>query len=356
MVQFRDNLELSKARCNAWWEGELIDRPPVLIHAPKRGGSPYTDPDGETLEQWWTDPGHVLPRLKHELYNTAWLGDAFPLIFPVSVKMPAHLEQYLGAPMKFVGKETTWSDSIINNWENVPDFLLCEDNHYWQQTKTLLDAAVTMIKDSNLEAFIAGPDLNGPTEVLSGLRGPQNLAMDFYDHPDKIKPALRKIQDAWFTAYEYTSNKANECGGWFTWLKVWSDIPAVDLQSDVSCLLSKEIFDEYFLPLIREQTEQIPRTLYHLDGPDAIRHMDSILSLPELNVLQWIQGAGAGPMTDWVELLQKAQNAGKSLWIACEPEEVEILMKFLKPEGCLYITDCKTEEEGLRLYERLERS
>ena len=82
-------------------------------------------------------------------------------------------------------------------------------------------------------------------------------------------------------------------GGWFFWMRIWSDRPAVDLQSDVSCLVSRELFDEYFLPFIEQQTAWAERTVYHLDGPGAIRHLDSLLALPRLTAIQWVPGAGA---------------------------------------------------------------
>ena len=348
--------DMAKKRMNAWWEGEIIDRPPVIMTAPKQGGVPYSGPDTDNLDDWWTNPSYVVPRWKHHLENTAWLGEAFPMVTPLWTRMVSITCQYLGAPNRYMDKQTTWSGPVIEDWETRAKLEIKEDNAFWVKTLTLIKEMQKMLKEEDIKAYLGIPDLNGPTEVLSGLRNPEKFAMDFYDCPEMIKPALREVQDAWFYAYETTSRMCHKNGGWFTWMKLWSDIPQVDLQSDVSCLLSKEMFDEYLLPFIREQTERIPRTTYHLDGPDAVRHLDSLLALPELDAVQWIHGAGNGPMLKWTDLLKRIQEAGKNLWILCHPWEIEPLLRELNPEGCLFVTEARTQDEGEELLEYMGRN
>jgi hypothetical protein len=38
-------------------------------------------------------------------------------------------------------------------------------------------------------------------------------------------------------------------------------------------------------------SRHVERTIYHLDGPGALRHLDRLLAIPELDCAQWIQGA-----------------------------------------------------------------
>ena len=125
--------------------------------------------------------------------------------------------------------------------------------------------------------FVGVPDLNGPTEILARLRDTQRLALDFYDNSQYIKPALAEINRAWYEYWQACIAITHQIGGYFFWMGIWSDVPATDLQSDFSIMISKEMFDEYFLPFIAEQTEMVPRTIYHLDGPGAVRHLDSLL-------------------------------------------------------------------------------
>ena len=54
-------------------------------------------------------------------------------------------------------------------------------------------------------------------------------------------------------------------------------------------------------------------TLYHLDGPGAVRHLPLLLRMERLNCIQWIQGACSPPPSQWVDLLRRIQAGGKSV-------------------------------------------
>ena len=143
-----------------------------------------------------------------------------------------------------------------------------------------------MIERYELECFMGLPDLNGPTEVLASLRNAEKMCLDLLLAPDEVKEAARKVQDAWFAAWRGTTEIAHAFGGYFTWMGLWSSLPAVDLQSDFSCLISLEMFDEFILPFVREQAEAFPRSIFHLDGPDMVRHLDTLLSVDAINAVQ----------------------------------------------------------------------
>ena len=354
-IQLKANLSGAQERVEAWWRGERADRPAIRLTAPRDGISPYAGPVTEDIDAWWTDPAFVIPRMEHQLRSTWYAGESMPVIYPVSTGLVSITNKYLGAENLYIDRNTTWSLPIIDDWDTAPPLGLDDEGIWWKRTERLLEAGVELIEANGFEAFVGLPDLNGPTEVLSGLRGPERFAIDFYDRPDVIKPALRAVQDAWFDAYERTTAIAHRCGGYFCWMGVWSQRPMTDLQSDVSCLISKAMFDDYFLPFIVEQARRIDRTIYHLDGPDAIRHLDSLLAVKEIDAIQWVQGAGAGRMTEWIDLLKRIQDGGKLVWAACDPDEVVPLARALDPARLLLVTSTASQTEADRLLIDLER-
>jgi hypothetical protein len=195
--------------------------------------------------------------------------------------------------------------------------------------------------------YVGIPDLNGPSQVLALLRDPQQLALDLIDDPAPVPKALAEVNAAWLRYWQASVGAIHQyVGDYFFWMGIWSDRPAVDLQNDFSCLISRRMFDELFLPSLEEQTRWVERTIYHLDGPGAIRHLDSLLSLPCLDGIQWVPGAGAPPMSHWIRLLRRIQAGGKLLVLACEPWEVEILLAELEPEGLLLSTRCDSQEQA----------
>jgi hypothetical protein len=95
----------------------------------------------------------------------------------------------------------------------------------------------------------------------------------------------------------------------------------------------------------------VERTLYHLDGPGAVRHVDSLLSLPYLDGIQWVPGAGAKPTVEWLPLLTKIQDAGKLVYAYCDQNNVRKILSELRPEGVMLVTSCESVEEAERLLE-----
>jgi hypothetical protein len=267
--------------------------------------------------------------------------------------MVAITANFLGSPMKFVNRYTTWHEPIIDDPDHLPPLGFDPENKWWKLAKRLLEEAV-----SRSDGYYVGcPDLNGPTEALALLRYHEKLAIDFYDNPDYIKPSLEKINQAWFRYWQEVTKITQATGGYFYWMGIYSDnIPSIDLQSDFSCMISQKHFNEYFLPSLEEQTNMVDRTVYHLDGPGAIKHLDALLELPKLTGIQWVQGAGGGSMLEYIPLLKRIEESKKLITFFCEKKEVEPLLKELKPEGLLPIVmDCESEEEAEALLKKIER-
>jgi len=110
--------------------------------------------------------------------------------------------------------------------------------------------------------------------------------------------------------------------------------------------------DRFVLPDLKAQCDWLDCALYHLDGPDAIRHVPSLCSLATLHAIQWVHGAGSGPMTRWVELLQDIQRRGKGLHLSVGPHEIQPLLEVLAPGGVCFHTHCRSQAEGEALLAR----
>jgi hypothetical protein len=357
MTVYKEDVGESVRRVEAWWHHEVLDRAVIQVTAPGTPVDPEaaqeTSPpemDPEALERYFTDPPVVLPRLRRRLRETYYGGEAFPVMYPVSISMVAILGNYLGCPIRFVNERTTWSEPVLDDWDRRPAYRFDAANKWWQVTERLLSAAVEEADGY----YVGAPDLNGPTEILSRLRSPQRLAFDLYDNPQYIQPALAEINQAWYDYWAACTAIAGRLGGNFSWMGIWSDLPSTDLQSDFSCMMSPAMFDKYFLPFIEAQTERVERTIYHLDGPGAVVHLDSLLRLPGLDGIQWVPGAGARPTVEWIPLLQKIQDAGKLVYAYCDPANVQTLLRELDPAGLMLVTSCDSVDEAERLLENVE--
>jgi hypothetical protein len=356
MTIYKQDVEISKQRVDAWWNHEIIDRPVIQIKVPPMQDSkndaivPEMNP--QAAEDWFMDPQLVVPRLKRQLSDSYFGGEALPVMYPVAGRMVAITAAYLGSPLEFIDTNTVWSHPFLESWQEQPVFQFDPENQWWQKSEQLLKAAVAQADGY----FVGVPDLNGPTELLARIRGSQRLALDFYDHPQYIKPALAEINRAWYEYWQACVGITHQAGGYFFWMGIWSDLPATDLQSDFSIMLAPDMFDDYFLPFIAEQTEMVPRTIYHLDGPGAIRHLDSLLDLPNLDGIQWVPGAGAKPAVEWIPLLKRIQEAGKLVYVYCESTHVQTLLEELSPAGLMLVVEgCSSLLETEQLLENAKK-
>ena len=146
---------------------------------------------------------------------------------------------------------------------------------------------------------------------------------------------FRRLSDAIAPAQRGSTN----------WMGIWR--PEGDwyvTSADFGALIGPKDFEYIVLPAIEAELELLPASIYHLDGPGALRHLDRLLELDKLDGVQWVQGAGAPPPRAWLEVYKKIQRAGKLLQVTeCPPEDVLLLCRELKPEG-LHIS-CRADSE-----------
>ena len=165
-----------------------------------------------------------------------------------------------------------------------------------------------------------------------------------------------KLRPMWLESFNCFSAAVIKKTGYTTsWMPVLSDKPYYPVQCDFSAMISPEMFDKFIMPELRYITENIPRSIYHLDGVDAIRHLDSILKIESLNAIQWVPGAGNPDAGDeqWFELYHKIQSAGKGLVLyGIEPEALENVVKKLSPKGLFVSTHyCEDKKHAAELIE-----
>ena len=123
-------------------------------------------------------------------------------------------------------------------------------------------------------------------------------------------------------------------------------------------MLSNDMFKEFVLSDLLELTEFLEKSIYHMDGPGEIPHLDHLLSIPRLNAIQWTAGAGAPDVTDvcWFEMYDKIQAAGKSLVLFVEkPEQMEQLVKHLSPRGVFLSVYPKDDYDAQKISEMIEK-
>jgi len=106
------------------------------------------------------------------------------------------------------------------------------------------------------------------------------------------------------------------------------------------------MFEEFGLPVLREEVVPMPHNVFHVDGRGVLKDLDLILSVPEIQAIQWVQGMGHDlPIMQWVPLIRRLQAAGKSVMVDLQVTELEDFIGAMKPEGLLL---CLAADESLQ--------
>lgn len=303
-------------RFEAWWFGEVIDRPPVTLYVtPSR---PYQGPVKEhrSLRERWMDVEYVVESAIAHLERHDFVGDSFPVYWPnLGPEITATL---FGCELEF-SESTSWSKPVVHrpeDWYRVLEMPPNLDNVYWQTIEHMTDYA---IQRSEGRYIVGITDLHGNYDILAALRDPQALCIDLIDCPDLVAQVGRHVAKAFVEAFERSYRKIVAAGfGSTTWLTAYHEGPCYVPSCDFWAMVSAQMAREYILPDILSEMEPLERSIFHLDGPDALKHLPLLLEIPSLHAVQWVYGAGRGPAARWIEVYRQCLQAGKSVQVLAE--------------------------------------
>jgi hypothetical protein len=341
-MTWKTNFEESKRRYIDWWNGKGVVL--TMWEHIQKAGAPYeniAEPQpAKDLNQFWFDPKWRADYLHYTMTRNSYMADILPV---ANTQLgPGSLAAIFGAELE--GREDTiWIRENPNFDGNIT---FNPDNYGYRLHLDLLKAC----KDKAQGKYLIGcPDLMEGLDTLASLRGSDNVLMDLMLEPDKTLEQLQKINDVYFSVFNDIYDIINVNGEMaFCYFSLWAPGKCSKLQSDISVMISQDDFRTFALPFLREQTEKIDYTLYHLDGVDAIRHLDALLELENLNAIQWTPGYGQpqGGNACWYELYKKIIAGGKSVmanWV--ELNELEPLLDNVGNNGLHINVDFHNEDE-----------
>jgi hypothetical protein len=337
-LEYCPNLPNIAQRLEAWWGQANDDRPVFLAASVNPGAGRAVTRRLDLLE----DADAWLAAKVADMEAMHRVGDTLPQVR--ADFGPVLLGGMLGGRLEF-GSDTGWTHAFIDdNWSNAPDWQLRDDNHWWVLLRELSERAA---HDAQGRYLFCTPDLGGMGDVLLNLRGSSQLCMDVLQRPETIRAAVDAMYPAWQKAFRMLYGTAHaHKSALIHWLGLWSSQPYVVPACDFNYMISPDDFEALLLPDVARQVAEVGRAIFHLDGPGAARHIDTLLEVPNLQI-QFTPGAGSSSIHPWIEMFQKVQAKGRSLLVICPPEEVLDLSAALKPEGLGILIDSPPAPQAL---------
>ncbi|MEX0331828.1 MAG: hypothetical protein AB3N64_10435 [Puniceicoccaceae bacterium] len=339
-LAWKDNWESTRAGFADWWSQKG-----VLI-----GSWDFPVRRGEAIESIDCPGGSGelaslfdKPRLRAEWNHYNLSRHDFPeSVLPIADTDigPGSLCLFLGATA-LIEDDTVWFEPC---WEEVEDvdeigpIHFNPDSHWWKITESTLRECVRLGDGKYLTGC---PDLVENVDTLASLREPQNLLLDMLESPQWVEQKLQEATTAWIGAYGriYDIIKLDDGSSAYGAFRLWGPGKVAKVQCDASAMFSEDMFRKFVVPELQRQCEWLDHSLYHLDGTQAVRHLDALLALEALDAIEWTPQAGieTGGNARWFPMYRRILEAGKSLQVVNVLEhEVKPLLNAIGTEG-IYI-------------------
>lgn len=344
-LEFKPDFEIARARWRRYWAEGCSDRPVVHIVLPKPGSELIPRPVAYHILR--TNLDDFADSVLKWAASLEWLGEAIPA-YQVAFA-PDHAALLLGAEMEVHpdSPETVWIKPFLNRYDQEIRFQF--DGKYWELTVACIRA---LRKRCDGRLIVFGPNLQGGLDALAAIRGAEQLLFDLFERPDDVKGALARIDRA---VRDMRAALADEldcktigsvtrhgmyCSGVL-------DVP----QCDFSAMVSPEMFREFGLPSLQHDCAALDAAEYHLDGPNAIRHLPAIAEIRKIRAIQWQPGVGNATLQDWSALYHQIDQLGLGQIRSGCRAEVHALWSALQQRHLLFIAkidDIQNSDEASR--------
>lgn len=347
-MMYKKNWEETKEKWTNYWQQKNTGRPLMCVIArkpeveqyssgrPEMGGFAdvicqgkyYNLPEElkwKDMEDKYQNAERMVARYRQFCETHEFLGESFP---NMTVDFgPGSIAGYLGSDIVF-NEDTIWFEPCVDDWEEAPEFKFDPENKWFKKHIELVKKCRELAGD---DFFVDMPDLMENIDVLVSMRGAQDMIFDMVDDPEIVEERIAQVGKVYYEYYDrfHEIIKDENGGNAYTVFQIWGPGKTVKLQCDFSAMMSPDNFRDFIQESLREQAKKADQVLYHLDGPDAIRHLDALMEIDEINALQWTSG-DAGPdgtQEDWDVIYDKVRKAGKSLWIKVYSGELEDWIK-----------------------------
>ncbi|MDC7233539.1 MAG: hypothetical protein PQJ58_09925 [Spirochaetales bacterium] len=350
-LEGKPDFEQSMQRIEAWYENQIIDRVPVRFHR-HNAQFDHENSGGKTwpgLKERWFDTEYQVDSFRKSIEGKLFRGETFPIFDPNLG--PDILQAFNGQELVY-GEVTSWTHPVIDSAEDLSKIRLDQNNKYFRKIEEMTDCALQYAEGQYIVGYT---DLHPGMDFVASWRGNDRVCMDFYLDPGLLKELIRLGTEGFQDIYDHFHSILSAAGQPSA---NWMGIPSAGKlhipSNDFSALIGNELFDEYCLPILQKEVKPMDTNIFHLDGKGVANHLDSILSVPEIDAIQWVQGVGEDqPIMQWVPLFKKLQDAGMPVIADVAVDELEDFMAAVRPEGIFLWVGAESDEEEERILDRL---
>lgn len=347
--------ERAMQRVYAWYQNEVVDRPPVRFMA----HNAFLEAETDALKAMtatgrkavWYDVEYQVDKFYKSVDGRRFYGETFPVYFPNLG--PDVYAGFYGSELEF-GEITSWSRPVLREWEALDGLALDVKSEYLLKIEELTRHALERCAGKFMVGYT---DLHPGLDCAAAWRGPAQFCLDLLDSPEQARRLAERAIADFELVYDRFDRLLRQAGQ----LSVsWMGIPShgrMHIPScDFSTLISPRLFQEFALPILEREVRTMTHNVFHVDGRGVARHLDAILSVPEVHAVQWVQGVGDDlPIMQWVPLIKEIQSRKVPVIVDLNKTELEGFMEVMDPRGLFLWVATEDEEEEIALLKQVER-
>jgi len=343
--------ERAMRRVYAWFEGAIIDRPPVrfMAHNAFVEAAQAAYPSDNVRDRWF-DAEFQVDTYIQSLEGKPFVGETFPVFWP-NLGPEVYAALY-GAELEY-GDVTSWSKPFVKDWDDIANLALNLQNEYARKLDELTQIALERCAGKFMVGY---SDLHPGVDCVAAWRDPQQLCFDMLESPDQVQTMIEIAIRDFETIYDHYDSmlKAHRQLS-VSWMGVPSfgrmHIPSCDF----SALISPQMFEQFCLPVLQREVKTMTHNVFHVDGRGVAKHIDMILSVPEVHAIQWVQGVGDDyPIMQWESFIKRVQPRAP-LIIDLDKADLDDFMAAFEPEGIFLWLAVDDPDEQQSILKRVER-
>lgn len=312
--RWKENWDKTKEHYRQWWrhEGPVLTLSGLPPLEEPRDNAPLPREPKSSCERH-TSPDWFASNQRCSLSRGRFVADNLPIAH--TDYGCVQLAACFGAEPGF-DDHTVWYRECIASPDDCPTLTLTRMEPWWRAYKQIM---LKVHETSEGDYLVGMPAFGSNLDVLAEMRGAQNLLYDLIDRPDWVKQKLDEINQAFFLAFDdyYEHIQLADGSSAYAYFHIWGPGKVSQVQCDFAALISPDMFKEFVVPPLQRQCAWLDYSLFHLDGPSCISHLEHLLAIPELDAVQWTPGAGEAGAGDekWYYLYQQILSAGRSAQI-----------------------------------------
>lgn len=260
-----------------------------------------------------------------------------------------------GAGFEYDGV-TSWSIPCASSAAELKITPFDESHPLWRQ---YIERFEVLLANWSWDTFVPGVTvMTGPMDILSGMLGPETLAMELVLDPDSVQAAASDAAQLFndvFDVQKKMLRDAGLAGGMGDWMHTWLPGDGVCFSEDFAALCGEQHFREFFTAADRMVADRLDSAYLHVHSA-AIACLPAILEIDSLRAIELSNDPNGPALDRYIAAAQQIQASGRPMQTSnwqhpLTDDEITSLVGSLDPRGLKVTLQAASLDEAHRLYE-----